>query len=318
MTPLNFFYGLNILSYLHDSYLLFCDEKLTVNQKICAIVPRTLGIVVDSSLLTKGSGGLLADASSLISATLPAADALAHDSSFVDAGLSVAANASLLGANRLPAGTALLISSVAEKKPLFAKGCKMTADWYTTRKNNIKISLPNTESYRKRMEEKKAQFLTDLKTEEDLIQETIQSYYDILDNVSANNFGSIPYYYVNRPEFQKRICKISLQAVREAIVIRKTKTSPPIYYECDGLSSWFKCHRERKAPPSWPKSIPFNRDVIIVDKAETAQITETLQKALNRTLSNPKELEEIKIAIVALQEIEKDLATKKTLVKDNS
>lgn len=315
MTPLSLFYGLNILSYLHDSYLLLCDEKLTTNQKLLAIVPRTLGIVVDSSLLARGSGSLLTEASSLVSATLPAVDALAHDSSFIDAGLSVAANASRLGDSRLPKGTALLISSVAEKKPLFARGCKMTTDWYKTHKNNI--SLPDTASYQKRIQEKKAQFLTDLKEQENLIQEIIQSYYDILDNVSADNFGAIPYYYINRPEFQKRTCRISLKAIREAIVIRKTKTSPPIYYECDRLSSWFKMHRKKILPPSWPKSIPFNRDIIIVDKLETVQITEILQKALDQTLSSPKELEEIKIAIVALREIEKDLATKKTVGKDN-
>lgn len=312
MTPLSFFYGLNVISYLYDASLLLYDEKLSTKQKIFGIVPRALGIVVDSSLLAKGSTSFLTKTSSAITATLPAADALAYDSSYVDAGLALVANASRLGSDRLPKGAALLISSAAEKKPLFVQGCKTTANLYKTHKNNIKTSLPDTESYRKRIQEKKEQFLTDLKIQENNLQQVIQNYYDILNNVSADNFGSIPYYYMNRPEFQKRTCRISLKTIREAIVIRKTKTSPPIYYECDDLSGWFKLYRERNSPPSWPKSIPFNRDAITIDKAETSQITESLQKALDKTLSSPKELEEIKIAIIALQEIEKDLATKKT------
>ncbi len=135
----------------------------------------------------------------------------------------------------------------------------------------------------------------------------MQDYQNIINNATAESFGSIPYCYINRPEFTKRKCRISKELVREAVVVREI--SLPIYYECDKLSGWYK--HERRPPPAWPKSRPFNRDVIVVDKAETAQITEALQKALDQTQNNPEELEAIKIGFLALQEVLKNFVPPK-------
>ncbi|MGL4539605.1 MAG: hypothetical protein ACRCU0_01325 [Candidatus Rhabdochlamydia sp.] len=96
----------------------------------------------------------------------------------------------------------------------------------------------------------------------------------------ATSFGQIPCILFYREEFQKRRCTITNQPIREAVVIRETPTSSPIYYEYNNLSNWFS--QKGDTPPlNWPESIPFDRDAIVIDQAETIQITEDLQKALN-------------------------------------
>lgn len=318
MTPLNFFYGLNIIAYIHDSYLFLYDEKLSTKQKIWGILPRAFGFAIDCSMLsTNSSSKLLGKASSSINALLPASDAVAKESSYIDAGCAVAANVSRLGTGKLPEGFVMLVTSAVDKQPIFKKGCLAAVDLCKSYgSNNLEISLPDTERIRLRIQEAKTQYLAYFQTEEIklvFIQQDIQNYQNILNNVSADHFGSIPYYYANRPEFRKRKCRISNQIVREAIVIKKTNL--PIYYECDHLSGWYK-YKRGTFPPAWPPSILFNRDAIIVDKVETAQITESLQKALDQTQNNPEELESVKIGLTALQELLKDFTTPKVTDKE--
>ena len=203
----------------------------------------------------------------------------------------------------------MLISSLIDKRQIFKKQYENIEKIYNHYKLTT-ISLSNSEKVPERIQEEKAKFLKHLKTQGNplgVIQETMQDYQNIMNNATAESFGSIPYCYINRPEFTKRKCRISKELVREAVVAREI--SLPIYYECDKLSGWYK--HERRPPPAWPKSIPFNRDVIVVDKAETAQITKALQTALDQTQNNPEELEAIKIGFLAVQEVLKNFVPDK-------
>ncbi len=101
----------------------------------------------------------------------------------------------------------------------------------------------------------------------------------IINNELANTFKRIPCILFDREEFQRRRCSITNQPIREAIVVRETTTSSPIYYDRINLSLWEAINDS--LPPSWPESIPFNCNAIVIDQAETIQITEDLQTALN-------------------------------------
>ncbi|MGL5626552.1 MAG: hypothetical protein ACRDDW_03410 [Candidatus Rhabdochlamydia sp.] len=99
----------------------------------------------------------------------------------------------------------------------------------------------------------------------------------IINNELADTFKRIPCILFDREEFQRRRCSITNQPIREAVVIRET--SSLIYYDRINLSLWEATNDG--PPPSWPESIPFDRDAIVIDQAETTQITEDLQRALN-------------------------------------
>ena len=69
--------------------------------------------------------------------------------------------------------------------------------------------------------------------------------------------------------------------IREVVVIRETPTSSPTYYEYNNLINW-RSQEEETLPPNWPESMPFNRDTIVIDQVETAQITGKLQRIVSR------------------------------------
>ncbi|MEK7339083.1 MAG: hypothetical protein WBD50_08130 [Candidatus Rhabdochlamydia sp.] len=310
----NFLYGLNILAYGHSIYQ-FCNNKdLTIKQRICGIVPRILGVAVDSSILGKAdyrdSLSKLKQASLYINGVIfPLSDLVAKEDSYEDAFYSVLFNSLRLNADP---ETVMLINSLADKKQIIKNQCEETiVKIYNYYKLTI-ISLSNPEKIPERIQVEKTKFLKYLETQKNqlgVIKETMQDYQNMINNAKAESFGSIPYFYMNKPEFKKRKCRISGELVREAVVVREI--SLPIYYECDNLSGWYK--RERTIPPpSWPKSMPFSRDAIVVNKDETAQITEDLQKALDQTQNNPEELEAIKIGFLAVQEVLKNFLPNKT------
>lgn len=305
-----FLYGLNVLTYGHSIYQFCSDKDLTINQKFWGILPRALGIGVDATLLGKtGWIDLLKKTSPYVNGlAIPLCDVVAKEESCEDAVCTVFSNLVRLNGDQ---DSAMLVSSLVDKKQLFKKQYTESIEKIYNYYKLTTISLSNVERVPERIQEEKAKFLKYLKTQENqlgVINQTMQDYQNIINNAAAESFGSIPYYYINRPEFKERKCRISGELVREAVVIREI--SLPIYYECDSLSGWYK--RERSVPPpAWPKSMPFNRDVIVVDKAETAQITKDLQKALDQTQNNPEELEIVKIGFLAIQEVLKDFIPRK-------
>ena len=300
-----FLHGLNVLTYGHSIYQFYSDKNLTLKQKLWGTLPRAFGMLVDVSILRKLDLNLKTVVSPGINGVIiPLVDTVAKEESFRDALCTVLPNLARLSTGE---ESAMLISSLIDKRQIFKKQYEHMEKIYNYYKLTT-ISLSNPEKVPERIQEEKAKFLRYLKTQEHqpgVIKETMQDYQNIINNVSADSFGSIPYCYINRPEFTKRKCRISKELVREAVVVREI--SLPIYYECDKLSGWYK--HERRPPPAWPKSIPFNRDVIVVDKTETAQITEALQNALDQTQNNPEELEAIKIGFLAVQEVLKEFYT---------
>ncbi|HEV3269442.1 MAG TPA: hypothetical protein VGZ69_02195 [Candidatus Rhabdochlamydia sp.] len=306
-----FLYGLNVLTYGHSIYQFCSDKDLTIKQKFWGILPRTLGIGVDAALLGKaGWIDFFKKTSPYVNGlVIPLCDVVAKEESCEDTVCTVFSNLVRLNGDQ---DSAMLVSSLVDKKQLFKKQYTESIEKLYNYYKLTTISLSNVERVPERIQEEKAKFLKYLKkTQENqlgVINQTIQDYQNIINNAAAESFGSIPYYYINRPEFTKRKCSISGELVREAVVIKEI--SLPTYYECDNLSGWYK--RERRVPPpAWPKSIPFNRDVIVVDKVETAQITKDLQKALDQTQNNPEELEAIKIGFLAVREALKDFILQK-------
>lgn len=302
-----FLHSLNILTYGHSLYQFYSDENLSPWQKFCGTIPRALGILVDSSILRKtGNLTCLKVISPHINGVVvPLVDTFAKEESYEDAVCTTLSNLVRLNGDQ---ETAMLISSLIEKRQIFKKQYENIYNYYKL----TEISLSNPKKVPERIQEEKAKFLKYLKTQENplgVIEQTMKAYQNIINNATAESFGSIPYCYMSKPEFTKRKCRISKELVREAVVVREINL--PIYYECDKLSGWYK--HERRPPPAWPKSIPFNRDVIVVDKAETDQITEDFQKALDQTQNNPEELEAMKIGFLAVQEVLKDFMKSKKI-----
>ncbi|PWU13328.1 MAG: hypothetical protein C5B45_06170 [Chlamydiae bacterium] len=305
-----FLHGLSVLTYGHSIYQFYSNKNLTLRQKIWGILPRAIGVIVESSILGKIEGlHILQKISPGINGVMiPLCNIEAKEESYEDAFCTVLSNLARLGADR---DSAMLVTSLIDKRQIFKKQYTETVEKIYNYYTWTRISLSNPERVSERIQEEKAKFLKYLETQENqlgIVKETLQDYQNIMNNATAESFGSIPYCYRNRPEFTKRKCKISKEPVREAVVIKEI--SLPIYYECDNLSGWYK--HERRPPPAWPKSIPFNRDVIVVDKAETNQITEDLQKALDQTQNNPEELEAIKIGFLSVQEVLKNFLLHKT------
>lgn len=302
-----FLHGLNIITYAHGIYQFYCNKDLSLWQKFWGTLPRAAGIAVDGSIL--GVLGKMGDLNSLkiISphingVVLPLFDTVAKEESYEDAFCTASSNLVRLNAGQ---DSAMLVSSLIDKRQIFKKYYSENIEKFYNKSMTISLSNPKTIS--ERIQEEKVKFLKILKTQENqlgFIEQTLQDYQNIINNATAESFGSIPYCYRDRPEFTKRKCKISKEPIREAVVIREI--SLPIYYECDSLSGWYKHKRTTPLPPAWPKSIPFNRDVIVVDEAETTQITQDLQKALDHTQNNPEELEAMKIGFLTTQEVLKD------------
>jgi hypothetical protein len=303
-----FLHSLNILTYGHSIYQFYSNKDLSLWQKLWGTLPRVAGIAVDGSILGKiGNLNSLKTVSPHINGVaLTLFDVVAKEEPYEDAFCTAFSNLVRLNASQ---DGAMLVSSLIEKRQIFKENVEKLYNYYKP----MTISLSNSEKVSERIQEEKVKFLKILKTQEnqlDFIEQTMQDYQNIINNATAESFGSIPYCYMNRPEFTKRKCKISKEPIREAVVVREINL--PIYYECDNLSGWYKHKRTTPLPPAWPKSIPFNRDVIVVDKAETAQITQDLQKALNQTQNNPEELEAMKIGFLAIQEVLNNFISQKT------
>jgi hypothetical protein len=298
-----FLHALNVFTYVHSIYQFYFDKNLTPKQKLCGTLPRIIGLAVDGAMLGRVEGRHLKIISPHIRGiALPLTDIFAKEESSEAAFCTALSNAVHLHADQ---ESAMLVNALIDKKQFFKKQyIEKIYNYYRLKK--ISLSLPET--IPERIQEKKTEFLTFLKTQDNqlgFIEQILQDYKNIMNHATAESFGTIPYCYMNRAEFIKRKCNISGELVREAVIIKEI--SLPIYYECDNLSGWYK-YKRTILPPAWPKSIPFNRDVIVVDKAETAQITKDLQKALDQTQNNPEELEAIKIGFLAAQELLKDLA----------
>lgn len=303
-----FLHSLNVLAYAHSIYQFYTDKNLTPMQKLVGALPRALGVIVDGSILGKiGNVHALKTFSPVISGVAsPLMDIYAKESSYEESFCIACANWVRLHADQ---DSAMLVSSLIDKRQFFKKHCTKALEKMYNHYQLTKISLSHPDTLPERIQEEQVKFLKVLKTQQNklgFIEQTMQGYQNILNKVTAESFGTIPYCYMNRAEFTKRTCSISGEPVREAVVIKQI--SLPIYYECDHLSGWYKHKRAALLPPAWPKSIPFNRDAIVVDKDETAQITEDLQKALDQTQNNPEELESIKIGFLAVQQILKDYA----------
>lgn len=306
-----FLHSLNILTYGHSMYQFYADKDLSLSQKLWGTLPRVTGIIIDGLILgKKGNLDSLKIASPHINGVvLPLFDTFAKEESYEDAFCTAFSNLVRLNAGQ---DSAMLVSSLIEKRQIFKKYYIESIEKIYNYYKSATISLSNPEKALVRVQEEKIKFLKILKTQENqlgFIEQALQDYQNIINHATAESFGSIPYCYMCRPEFTKRTCRISKEPVREAIVIREI--SLPIYYECDNLSGWYKRKRATLLPPAWPKSIPFNRDAIVVDKTETAQITQDLQKALDQTQNNPEELEAIKIGFLAIQEVLKDFISQK-------
>lgn len=294
-----FLHGLNILTYGHSIYQFYSNKDLSLWQKFWGTLPRIAGIAVESSILGKiGDSNSLKTVSPHINGVaLTLLDVVAKEEPYEDAFCVALSNLVRLNADQ---DSAMLISSLIDKRQIFKENIEKIYNYYKP----MTISLSNPEKSLERIQEEKVKFLKILKTQEnqlDFIEQAMQDCQSIINNATAESFGSIPYCYMNRPEFTKRTCRISKKPIREAVVVREINL--PIYYECDNLSGWYKHKRATLLPPAWPKSISFNRDVIVVDKAETAQITQDLQKAIDQTQNNPEELEAMKIGFLAMREV---------------
>lgn len=79
-----------------------------------------------------------------------------------------------------------------------------------------------------------------------------------------------------REKFKDRICGISNRPVYTAVTIQTADNSKLIYYEWFELSEAVKDNRR---PKHWPASVPFDPEVVVVNRIETAAIRKRLQEA---------------------------------------
>ncbi|MGL4539606.1 MAG: hypothetical protein ACRCU0_01330 [Candidatus Rhabdochlamydia sp.] len=304
----------NVVTNISDSYQIYYNENLSPWEKVCRITPRLFGFAADSALLAS-------PACSSIKSTdlnkLRAVSATSNATGFVSDITFSKEPISFKNA----ANMAISVVQVVDQTGIVSipkKALSMGAETFSlvislheivSKRESIKkvlltfvkdLDVPN---YEQRLEQAITELVEHMKSTKEknwlrYMKNVVKDCEKILNNRPVAAFGGIPYVFLKREEFQRRRCTITNQPIREVVAIKETLTSSPIYYELNNLSIWLV--QEGDTPPlNWPESIPFDRDAITVDKAETSQIKQTLQKVLDGIPNDLIEQENIKIKLIA-------------------
>lgn len=268
------FFG--ITTHIYESYLIFFNKQMSTWQKVCGIVPRLLGLTTDSIIfakLNKQVDALKAASFAIDKVIVPLADIALQDKeqSYITPMLQAAANAVGLADN---------LGIIHVPKELYYLNDQI---WNKSKASKVFL----THLYKKIMDppiktevDQLIKYLDYLKTDPlQTIQKSIHDHTKIYEGASAADLSIIPYCVFQKEKLQKRTCTIRDYPIREAVVVKETPSSPPVYYELFFLLGWYI--HVGTLPKGWPESIPFTRDVIVVDKMETEQITKDLQWELD-------------------------------------
>lgn len=276
----------SITNYGHQIYQIYQDQSRSSWEKVPRISARFFGLSADSFLCLQPNQNEGTKIFSLIMdrVIIPVMDTktprdLLH--SAVNAG-AIANNAGVL---EISPDTSYFIDCLLSNKTQALES--LLRSMKQSCKNVLtKMFFTNTEI---------TQFLQDLKEREpntykNTIEEMIREHQKILKKTPAVGFQKIPRYFHNEKRFQKRICSISKEPIREVVVV-KEPSKKPILYDFFPLFIYWQFMPEGERPPSWPESIPFSRPMIEVDRVETNQITKDLQEELDNVDLNIVEMQ---------------------------